>query len=204
MAAQVLTYYLYKIVNEVNDKVYIGVTSDPKRRWWQHKRRDSACVKLRRAMNKHGRDKFRMVLLCAGSAEYILALESVAIHAYMSIDGGYNIQSGGAEGYGYTPETYPTDTPTYVSGFWFPSARMGRKVLQISRSTFKDRKKSGTLGETYISRAPARTKVPLPVFVRGFWFPTAACASAVMGLGIRRIHTLFREEKKNASKCLDV
>ena len=30
-------YYIYTIINKLNNKLYIGVTSNPERRWYQHK-----------------------------------------------------------------------------------------------------------------------------------------------------------------------
>lgn len=190
-------YSLYKITNTVNTKVYIGVTSDPKRRWWQHQRQDSACTKLRRAMNKHGVGMFSLEVVCVGTEEFILELEPQLIAAYDSVRSGYNIQNGGADGYGFSPVSRVTDKPVYVAGFWFPSTRCSLTTLDMKKGTFQARKKAGTLGDTYVSRATKTFKVANPVFARGFWFSTVHIASSTLHITINAVHTIYRKEKIN-------
>ena len=57
---------IYKIINKVNGKYYVGSTKDFNKRWLDHK---SALIgnrhpndKLQRAWNKYGQDKFEFVI----------------------------------------------------------------------------------------------------------------------------------------------
>lgn len=87
---------MYKIDNTINDKVYIGVTINPDRRWAQHRRMKTNCKALRSAMQKHGADNFNFQLLCCGEDTYIDELEIQAIELYNSVaPNGYNLTLGG-------------------------------------------------------------------------------------------------------------
>lgn len=196
-------FYLYKIINSVNEKVYIGVTSRPKERKREHFRENSKCSKLLRAMNKHGRENFDMVLLCAGQEDYIIDLEVKAIKAYDSISSGYNIILGHPNQVGISmpqesidkmsnslKEFYKNNpghlknrkpkqkdnTPYYISGFWFPSSHVGLEALSMNQKTFYKRRLEGTLGDCC---HPVINSIShKPVYVLGIWFDsliTAAC-----------------------------
>lgn len=61
--------YIYKITNDINDKVYVGKTllSSIEERFQEHikdsKRRKKECRPLYSAMNKYGSDKFHIELI---------------------------------------------------------------------------------------------------------------------------------------------
>lgn len=63
-------HYLYRITNIVNNKVYIGQTIDPTRRWHQH-RRDAAEPKfsIHYAINKYGAHNFLFDIIVSGILE---------------------------------------------------------------------------------------------------------------------------------------
>lgn len=154
--------FLYKIVNSVNDKVYVGVTKHPDKRFAQHFSKRSNCTKIRNAIQCRGRDKFSMIILAEGNEESILKLEIAAIEYYDSIDNGYNLIKGHPKkgGFKSNPEIgkkisisllsfYKDNTskhkgsvvlkrrddkPLYVRGFWFPNFRTARRSLKISAS----------------------------------------------------------------------
>jgi len=58
-------FYLYQITNAVNGKKYIGVSDDPRMRWWVHRN----CAKkndrhvLARAIREYGEDQFTFEIL---------------------------------------------------------------------------------------------------------------------------------------------
>ena len=190
-------FYLYKITNIVNNKLYIGATSRPSRRWIEHKSESSPCAKLKRAISKYGKSAFVFEIICVGSEDYIFNLESELIKAFDSIKNGYNIQSGGQR-YHFTPETRITDAPVYVSGFWFQSDRQAYKTLGINKRTYFCRKQQGTLGNVKISTSPRiPRKRAFPVFVKGFWFPTNKIAQEVLGLSQPTISRLHRQSLNN-------
>ena len=87
---------MYKIINDKNDKKYIGITTDPARRLREHFKKNSGCLALGRAIKKYGKDSFSMVVLTVGSDAYIEDLEIEAIQSYKSLaPNGYNLSLGG-------------------------------------------------------------------------------------------------------------
>lgn len=164
--------HLYKVSNIFNDKLYIGVTFDPKRRWQHHQYESSNCVKLKRALAKYGKENFKFEVICIGTEEYILDLEAKAIVAYDSIKNGYNTIPGGnrigisleqetkdkiskslcqyyeeneSVNKGRVVEVRSDDEPICVFGFWFPNPRTAVKALDINAKTLYARKADGTL-----------------------------------------------------------
>lgn len=92
---------IYIIRNSINDKVYIGQTVKPiSRRFNLHKagalRGDNGCLKLSRAIVKHGAINFSVHLLDAATTpDEADRLEIHYISLYDSAASGYNISFGG-------------------------------------------------------------------------------------------------------------
>lgn len=181
MTEVVDTFYLYKITNTVNGKLYIGVTKDYNLRFRQHMTKLSTKNLLSKAVKKYGRDKFKCEVICIGSKEYICSLEQKAIELYRSniIYGtGYNVAEGGYGG--STPRRGKVakrkdDTPVYVSGFWFPNKRTALDSLKWTNSKFRYRKSLGILGNVFIENLNSSSRgnaiTTIPIYYRGFWFP---------------------------------
>src|SRR5580698_8118011 len=97
--------YLYKITNVKNNKVYIGQTVQPEKRWYQHKN-DSTRYKLSmtisRAIKKYGNESFIFeVIACCKSLEDANEVETLLVCQYeshVSTGKGYNISHGGTNG----------------------------------------------------------------------------------------------------------
>lgn len=200
------SFYLYKIVNSINSKVYIGITSRPKERWREHKSKKSKCSKLRKAMDKHGRENFSMEILCVGTEEYILDLEEKALKLYNCVSEGYNILAGHPNKIGVSmPEesrramsesllkfykenpNYLKENrkprerilvPQYITGFWFPSKDIGLTALQINEKSFYKWRTEGTLGE--VCHPQSKSVSHTPVYISGFWFESLIDASAIL------------------------
>lgn len=184
-------YYLYKITNTVNGKLYIGITSDPRRRKNQHfnKRKHAAISIIRQAIDKYGKDNFLFEIICVGTKEYILDLEVKAIELYRTREKkfGYNIKPGGDQGRGYSIKVSKRDTPQYVSGFWFPNVRTASTVLGISKSVIKSRRKKGTLGN--VQHNHLKSDPTFPIYVGGFWWENLHQASEVLNVKLTTLRS---------------
>lgn len=94
-------FYVYAITNSVNGKKYIGITNDITRRFRQHKSQlkygKHPNVKLQRAYNKYGQDKFDFSVLeeLECSKKELADREIYYISKYDSCDNGYNLTYGG-------------------------------------------------------------------------------------------------------------
>ncbi len=91
--------YIYKIVNSVNGKIYVGQTRNPLRRCWGHLNSKSHCLILRNALNKYGKDSFDFQIIeqCENQIEanrrevcWIKRLKSRVPNGYNIMEGGKN------------------------------------------------------------------------------------------------------------------
>lgn len=92
--------FIYKITNDINDKVYIGKTlSSIEKRFQEHKKDSSRPHMenrpLYRAMNKYGYDHFQIELVEESSIETLSQREEYWIDFYNSYENGYNATKGG-------------------------------------------------------------------------------------------------------------
>ena len=88
---------IYKITNRVNNKVYIGQTTQPLyKRWWRHCHNGKKSV-IGSAIAKYGKENFTIEVIDTGtSLEELNEKEIYWINHYNSISpNGYNIAGGG-------------------------------------------------------------------------------------------------------------
>ena len=92
-------FYCYKIFNTNNDKVYIGITNDYKKRWREHRcASKSKDTYLYRAIRKYSLNTFQMeILKTALTWDEICSIEIDMIKNYDSTNPlkGYNLSTGG-------------------------------------------------------------------------------------------------------------
>jgi group I intron endonuclease len=83
---------VYKITNNIDGKFYIGSTNNLIKRYYTHiydiRSGRNTCVKLIRAVNKHGEDNFKFEIVCECSTNEILKTEQQYID---NLDPHYNI-----------------------------------------------------------------------------------------------------------------
>lgn len=103
-------HYLYKITNQLNNKIYIGQTINPEYRWKQHcayGKQEKSPQYIHRAMAKYGIDNFIFeVLVSSCTREDADEVEKILINQYNSQNKefGYNIKPGGMTA-GHSEET---------------------------------------------------------------------------------------------------
>lgn len=58
---------IYAFINVLNERMYVGRSTDIARRWYEHtsllRRKVNGCKLLQRAWNKYGADNFHFVVL---------------------------------------------------------------------------------------------------------------------------------------------
>lgn len=164
-------HYLYEVVNTVNDKKYIGATSNLVQRKCIHFSDDTKCTKLKNAVKKFGRDKFSLNVLVIGEKDYILDLENKAIALYNTVKKGYNT---------YKHNGFYNKDPVYVSGFWFVSAAQAISKLNTTSKSYRNWSDAGTLGEQ--CRLASTSIVGKSVYFKGFWYGDLYSAAKHTGL----------------------
>lgn len=99
--------YVYKIYNDINDKLYIGVSTSPDLRFEKHKKsaESGSDTHLYRAMRKYGIDKFHMEIIEKVLRDDMYSREIYWINHYDSNYNGYNSTRGGEGGNTFTSKT---------------------------------------------------------------------------------------------------
>ena len=92
--------YIYKIVNKIDNKTYVGQTiGDLDIRWKAHFHRGSKCRYLSYALKKYGIDNFDFKLICITFDNQLNDMEIKYIEKYNClVPNGYNLRIGGNSG----------------------------------------------------------------------------------------------------------
>lgn len=89
-----MTIGIYRIVNKITGKCYVGQSQNIELRWKQHiyawRRGDARCKKLFHSYQKHGEDAFVCEIVEVCSIEELDAREQAWIDLLDSFHGGYN------------------------------------------------------------------------------------------------------------------
>ena len=94
--------YIYCIINTINNKKYIGATSQTvKKRWEQHlsdakNNRQNGCTLLKNVMREYGKDYFTIECIIICNLEQLDYYETKFIELYNTLPpNGYNLKTGG-------------------------------------------------------------------------------------------------------------
>ena len=89
--------YIYKITNMLNGMEYVGVTINPKTRFINHCRKPRTTrLPLKNAIQKYGKENFKMEILLKATQEYCYKLEPKVIELFNTLKPlGYNLSKGG-------------------------------------------------------------------------------------------------------------
>lgn len=90
-------FYVYKITNKVNGKIYIGWSKNPQERFRTHQRRTNKS-RLRHAMCKYGIQNFDLIVLEEHTSKQNVKnaeIRLIAEYKSQDPDVGYNMTSGG-------------------------------------------------------------------------------------------------------------
>lgn len=128
-------HYIYKITNLINQKVYIGQTKNPVRRWYSHRTvsRNKPKYVINLAMNKYGVDNFSFeVIASCLDQEAVNESEKLIIMQYDSRNKGYNVQSGGkvVSGWHHSEKSKQKSSLSNLKGDVLEAHRIaGKKLL---------------------------------------------------------------------------
>lgn len=87
---------IYKITNLVNNKVYIGQSTDIERRWRNHRARYTTCNSiLYQAIRKYGLENFSFEIVEECGENFLNEREKYWVSYYNSFEEGYNATIGG-------------------------------------------------------------------------------------------------------------
>ena len=197
--------YIYKITNLVNNKVYVGQTSESiQQRWKEHlyeanydknRKYNSA---LHCAIRKYGPDNFNVSILEEVDNSLLNNREMYWIEQYNSFKLGYNMTLGGE---GTRTLDYDKIIELWDSGFGITdisktvecSGVQAREILKGYSNYSK--KKSNKRGARIFAKTVMQYDVNGVLFAT---YPSATEASAATGVSISNILAVCRAEQKTA------
>jgi len=135
--------YIYKIKNKIDNKIYIGqTTQDLETRWKGHLRNSSNCRYLKSAFKKYGIKNFDFQLVCITFDNQLDDMEIKYIEQYNClVPNGYNIRLGGNSGKHHEDtkrkigETLKTK---YKNGMVNSMPQLGKPHNQITKQKISD------------------------------------------------------------------
>lgn len=141
--------YIYKIVNKIDKKTYIGQTvQDYESRWSDHVKKRSNCRYLKSAIQKHGFDNFDFKIVCITFDSSLDDMEIEYIKQYDCLaPNGYNLRLGGNSGR-HHEETKRKIGETlrykYKNGM-IQHSKLGKHPNEATRKKLSDAKKGRKL-----------------------------------------------------------
>lgn len=153
---------IYKIVNAVNGRMYIGQSVNPTYRAKRHFWKNNGCVKLRRAVEKYGRDSFSFSVLCwcvdkadANEAEELLiALGDTRVSGYNITPGGFG--TGAGKDNPFFGKTHTAELKAKLS-----AERLGKPMKAATREKIANANRNRTMSEVTKDKLRAREKSEL-------------------------------------------
>lgn len=93
-------YFIYRVVNNINKKAYIGKSKNYKHRWFEHKRnaKQGKQHPLYDAIRKYGLENFTFEVLFETTEDLVDTQEKNLIEALSKYPTGYNLAEGGTGG----------------------------------------------------------------------------------------------------------
>lgn len=151
-----MMFYVYKIVNLINGKLYIGVTNNPKKRWHNHqfiaeKGKDyfpKHYQLIHQAINKYGANNFSFEIIKTFDNEDICYLKEVSLINFCKKIGIklYNVAGGGkGTGSGPSHPMYGKKLPKE----WVDKIRLVEKTPQTREKHRQDLLKRNWTGENH-------------------------------------------------------
>jgi len=153
---------IYKIVNALNGRMYIGQSVNPAYRAKRHFWKNNGCVKLRYAIEKYGRNSFSFSVLCwcvdkADANE----VEELLIALGDTRDSGYNITPGGfGTGAGENNPFFGKSHTAEVKAK-LAAKNLGKTMAATTREKIANANRNRTMSEATKNKLRAREKSEL-------------------------------------------
>lgn len=97
-----MTCGIYKIINIVNNKFYMGSSKNIEERWAQHKRDlrrgDHHSIHLQRAWNMYGESNFQFIVFQTCEESLLFPIEQKLLNEYKPWEVGYNVSPSASGG----------------------------------------------------------------------------------------------------------
>jgi len=153
---------IYKIVNALNGRMYIGQSVNPTYRAKRHFWKNNGCVKLRHAVEKYGRDNFSFSVLywCIDKSD-ANEVEELLIALGDTRDNGYNITPGGFGTGAGRDNPFFGKAHTAELKAKLAANRVGKPMAAATREKIANANRNRTMSEATKNKLRAREKSEL-------------------------------------------
>lgn len=153
---------IYKIVNALNGRMYIGQSVNPAYRAKRHFWKNNGCVKLRHAIEKYGRSSFRFSVLCwcvdkadANEVEELLiALGDTRASGYNITPGGFG--TGAGKDNPFFGKSHTAELKAKLA-----AKKFGKPMAATTREKIANANRNRTMSEATKDKLRAREKSEL-------------------------------------------
>lgn len=153
---------IYKIVNALNGRMYIGQSVNPTYRAKRHFWKNNGCVKLRHAVEKYGRDNFSFSVLCwCIDKSDANEVEELLIALGDTRDSGYNITPGGFGTGAGRDNPFFGKSHTAELKAKLAANRVGKPMAAATREKIANANRNRTMSEATKDKLRAREKSEL-------------------------------------------
>jgi group I intron endonuclease len=153
---------IYKIVNALNGRMYIGQSVNPTYRAKRHFWKNNGCVKLRHAVEKYGRDNFSFSILCwCIDKSDANEVEELLIALGDTRDSGYNITPGGFGTGAGRDNPFFGKSHTAELKAKLAAKKLGKPMAAATREKIANANRNRTMSEATKDKLRAREKSEL-------------------------------------------
>ena len=153
---------IYKIVNALNGRMYIGQSVNPTYRAKRHFWKNNGCVKLRHAVEKYGRYNFSFSVLCwCVDKSDANEVEELLIALGDTRDSGYNITPGGFGTGAGGDNPFFGKSHTAELKAKLAANRVGKPMAAATREKIANANRNRTMSEATKDKLRARGKSEL-------------------------------------------
>ena len=163
--------YIYRIINRINNKQYIGLTRqlDITHRWQGHINESSGCTLMKQAFKKYGVDNFKFEIIIICFNEDVFKYEKEYIQKFNTImPNGYNMTAGGEPGGNFEGKKHTEATKQAISlasKKWIENLENRNKVSEgvkkglANSEKWKKAKEEGRVGTHKYNKQPKSGEV---------------------------------------------
>ena len=153
---------IYKIVNAIDGKIYIGQSVNPIQRAKRHFWKNNGCIKLKNAIAKYGKENFVFFILCwCDDKSDANEVETLLISLGDTCNNGYNITPGGfgtgsGEDNPFFGKKHSDKNKEMLS-----KIKMGKPLSKETREKIANANRTRTMSEATKEKLRARPKSQL-------------------------------------------
>lgn len=192
-------WYLYKLTNLLNNKSYIGITTDPEKRKYQHFCGRGSLLVFQ-AIKKYGKENFKFEILRQDEDEnFIKFLEIESIKEYNTqTPSGYNIDKGGGLPPSWKGKKHSLETKQKMSASSKGNkSNLGKHFSDAHKQKISQANKGKKRSPEF--KKQSRYHAPHAILIHGVTYKSVCAAERALGIKPGNLNAKFQQWKKSGN-----